>query len=382
MRVHQTRLKTGIKRTPEFERKRLASFAVNPGTKCGHDCLYCSTGASLRRHHSFNQVGEDPFGIGYAIVDPSTPDRVERDAASIRNPGLVQISTTVDAWAPEAQKYDLGRRCLAAVLSQPGWTVRILTKNAAVRRDFDLIQRHKDRVLVGLSITATPDKADVVSIIEPNASPLRERMKVMREAKRRGLRTYAMLCPVLPGIADSADEIDEMIRFAVEWQAEEIFIEPVNARGRGLQLCEEALRDAGFDEQARSVGSIRKRKNWSRYVTELTATVQDSIRRHSDISKLRILLYPSRLTQRDVAAIKRDDRGVVWLGKQPAKQKAQKKRGAGKGRKKAEGNQGATHPVASRLVLKELSLDELIALIEEARHEADRRLQLYQDLLG
>ena len=66
--------------------------------------------------------------------------------------GLVQLCTTVDAWAPEAQDYNLGRRCLEALLAEPGWTVRILTKNAAVSKDFDLIERHRDRVMVGISL--------------------------------------------------------------------------------------------------------------------------------------------------------------------------------------------------------------------------------------
>jgi len=40
MRTHETQLKAGITRTPEFERKKLAAFAVNVGTKFGHDCAY------------------------------------------------------------------------------------------------------------------------------------------------------------------------------------------------------------------------------------------------------------------------------------------------------------------------------------------------------
>ena len=76
----------------------------------------------------------------------------------LRRRGLVQICTTVDAWSPEAQQHHLGRRCLEAILAEPGWTVRILTKNAAVSEDFDLIKKHRDRVLVGLSLTATPDR--------------------------------------------------------------------------------------------------------------------------------------------------------------------------------------------------------------------------------
>jgi len=66
----------------------------------------------LRMHRSFKAVGENPFKSGYAIVDPDTPDRVARNAAAMRNRGLIQLCTVVDAWSPEAQEHNLGRRCL------------------------------------------------------------------------------------------------------------------------------------------------------------------------------------------------------------------------------------------------------------------------------
>ncbi len=212
MKIHEYTLKAGITRTREFERKGLATHAVNVGTRCSHGCLYCSSGALLRMHKSFSELGLSPFETGYAIVDPDTPQRVDRDARRIRDRGMIQLGTTVDAWAPEAKKHDLGRRCLQAILDQPGWTVRTLTKNAAVTRDFDIIEQYRDRVLVGLSITSTPDKRGVMSIIEPSASPITERMAALREAHARGLRTYAMFCPLLPGIADAPEQIDGLVR--------------------------------------------------------------------------------------------------------------------------------------------------------------------------
>jgi DNA repair photolyase len=112
MRIHITSLRNAITRTPEFEHKGLAGFAVNVGTKCGHDCRYCSTGALLRMHPSFQVAQENPFGTGYAVVDPTTSNRVARDARTRRERGLIQLCTTVDAWAPEAQRFNLGARCL------------------------------------------------------------------------------------------------------------------------------------------------------------------------------------------------------------------------------------------------------------------------------
>ena len=153
MQVYKYPLKSGITRTREFERKRLATHAMNVGIRCGHQCTYCSTPSLLRMHPVFKALGLKPFDRGYAIVDPMTPERVARDAQRIKERGMVQLCTTVDGWSPEAQKYDLGRRCLEAILSEPGWTVRILTKNAAEIHDYDLIEQHPDRFLVGMSIT-------------------------------------------------------------------------------------------------------------------------------------------------------------------------------------------------------------------------------------
>jgi len=315
MKTYTTTLKSGITRTKEFEKKRLAQYSINVGTRCGHQCLYCSTPSLLRMHKSFKQVGKSPFADGYAIIDPHTPERIKLDAKKIRRRGVVQLCTTVDAWAPEAQKHNLGWKCLEAILSQRGWTVRILTKNAAVLRDFDLIEKYKHRVLIGASITASPDKQDVMSLIEPYASPIEERMTILREAHARGLRTYGMFCPLLPGIADSPQEIDRLILFASEVGAEEIFVEPVNPRGQGLKLMQKVLKSKGYYFEAAHIESVRAMENWSWYVTKLVKNVQDVVRSLYDIQKLRFLLYPSRLTPQDRVRVKKDDIGVVWLGK-------------------------------------------------------------------
>lgn len=310
-------LADGIYRTPKFEEKGLAQYAINVGLRCGHDCTYCSSRAMLRTHDVFRDeespVYKKAFSTGFSIIDPNIAEKVANDAKRIRNPGLVQICTTVDAWAPEAHELRLGRKCLEAVLAQPGWTVRILTKNAAVVEDFDLIQQHRDRVLVGLSLTATPDRESVISVVEPHASPISERMKALKEAARLGLRTYGMLCPLLPGISDAPDQIDELVRFVADCGAEEVFSEAVNARGNSLTLTEEVLREHGLVAEADAIMAIRKTKVWSAYVVRLLENLQQAMRKHMSIEKLRYLLYPKGLTPHDRQAIQKDDDGVVWL---------------------------------------------------------------------
>ena len=317
-REYITTLKTGIQPSPEFEKKGLASHAVNVGTKCGHDCSYCSTGSVLRMHDSFKAAGEDPFGLGYAIVDPTVPERVAYDARTSRpeNRGMVQLCTTTDAWSPEAQEYALGRKCLEAILSQPGWSVRVLTKNAAVTKDFDVVKQHRDRVLVGLSVTAPPSKAQIMRVVEPCASTIPERIAAMKEAHKLGLRTYAMLCPLLPGIADDLESIEELVQIGLDFGAEEFFAEPVNPRGRALIHTAGTLRQAGYNAEAAAVDQIRHEIEWSGYVVRLVGNVQAALRAHGVLGKLRFLLYPSGLTAKDAAWIRRHGEGVVWLVKE------------------------------------------------------------------
>jgi len=318
MRIHHYPLKAGITRTSEFEKKGLATHAVNVGTKCSQGCLYCNTGAVLRMHQSFRDCGEDPFACGYAIVDPSTPKRVARDAKRARKRGLVQLCTRTDGWAPGTREYRLGRRCLKAILLERGWTVRILSKSDGIADSFRLIERHRERVLVGVSITAPLRHEAAIQVLEPHATPIIDRMLVMLEAAGRGLRTYAMFCPLLPGIADSQASLDRLIEFAVKCRAEEIFAEPANPRGPGLRLCQEALEQRGFLAEAKAIAAIRQRPHWSRYVVKLVSRTQRAVRKHSDISKLRFLLYPSGLSAEGRARIERDDAGVVWLRKREA----------------------------------------------------------------
>jgi DNA repair photolyase len=312
MDVYTTQLMNGISRSKEFERKHLASFAINVGTKCGHACAYCSSGAVLRCHRSFRAVGRSPFESGYAIVDPTTPDRVARDARRLRKRGLIQLCTTVDAWAPEAREHGIGRKCLEAVLREPGWSIRILTKSAAVADDFDLLSRYRDRVLLGLSVTGRPDDAAVCRAIEPNASTVPERLATLRKAAQLGIRTYGMLCPLIPGVAGHR-VIDDLVRALSEIGIEELFAEPINARGPGLHRTEHALRVAGHAELADSVSEIRNRRGWSQYVVQLLRSVQDSARRWAPACPLHFLLYPKALTATDRTTIQADDEGVIYL---------------------------------------------------------------------
>ena len=306
--------KTGIKSSKAFEEKRLANYGVDVGVKCGHDCKYCSTPSLNRCHESFRAFNLNAYHPGYAIFDPDTPNRIRQQAKRIRKRGLAQLCTTTDAWAPEAQPYRLGRRCLEAILGEQDWRVRILTKNAAVLRDFDVIQKYRDRVLLGLSTTSIPSLEIISSVVEPHASPVSRRYDVIEAAHRAGISTYGMFCPILPGALSDVRNLERMFESILRSKPVEIFAEPVNARGPGLKNTAQALRNAGLEKEAQAVDAIRRRSVWRKYAVRLVETLLDIAQRKYTTSKMRILLYSSGFDKDTRDMIGRPE-GVIWLGK-------------------------------------------------------------------
>jgi len=53
----------------------------------------------------------------------------------------------------------------------------------------------------------------------------------------------------------SENSVNELVELCLSCGAEEIFAEPVNARGPGLRRVQEALLAAGFVTEAEAIGS-------------------------------------------------------------------------------------------------------------------------------
>lgn len=311
MKVHKIEYKTGIKRSPEFERKGLAEYAVNCGVKCGHGCLYCSSKSLLRTHPVFQELGCSSFTQGFSIVDPEISKLIEKDAARIKESkrGMVMMSTLSDMYAPEAQRYGLGRKALRALMGQPGWLARVLSKNCAIEDDFDLIKDNRDRITLSLSTTTLKD--EVSQIIEPNAPPTSKRLETLKKAKKEGLRVYGMLCPVMPFDIEDSD-FENLFKEVAALEPEAMWIEPLNPRGNALTLMEASLMEK-YPSEADYINAIRKKEYWDGYAICLIEATQKFAQKYYDIDKVRMLLYQSSFSRDfDFSYITNQD-GIIWL---------------------------------------------------------------------
>jgi hypothetical protein len=98
-----------------------------------------------------------------------------------------------------------------------------------------------------------------------------------------------------------------------ECGVEDIWLEPINARGKALTNTAIVLQRAGFNEESKAVDSIRKKENWSAYTHTLIERAIDVAKEKKALDKLHILLYPNNLTKEDLSSLKKHDKGIVWL---------------------------------------------------------------------
>jgi DNA repair photolyase len=142
----------------------------------------------------------EPWGQ-FVDVKIKAPDLLRLEMTK-KKLGRVWISGVCDPYQPLEAKYKLTRQCLE-ILSQNNWPVTVQTRSPLVLRDIDILKKGRD-FEVGLSVTTADDS--IRKLFEPNAPPIKDRVRALDELHRAGIRTYVMIAPMLPK-AESLAEI-------------------------------------------------------------------------------------------------------------------------------------------------------------------------------
>ncbi len=186
-----------------LSKSQIYDYALNPYTGCEHACSYCY--ARFMKRFSGHR---EPWGE-FVDVKINAPDLLERELPRKR-PGAVWVSGVCDPYQPAEARYRLTRRCLE-LLVDADWPVRVQTRSPLVTRDVDLLARGAD-VEVGFSIPTADD--EIRSLFEPRAPSIDSRLDALGTVHGAGIRTFAMVAPMLPGaeglaelLAGSADYI-------------------------------------------------------------------------------------------------------------------------------------------------------------------------------
>ena len=168
---------------------KIHDYCVNPYTGCEVGCVYCYAALFMRRYSGHTE----PWGE-FVDVKVNAPTLLAKQLVKAKQ-GTIWFASVCDPYQPLEERYGLTRRSLEVLIGRD-FPVEIQTKSARVRRDLDIIRRLSD-VEVGFTI-ATDDET-IAGMFEPKASPVEERVEVLREFKSAGVTTFAFAGPLLPG---------------------------------------------------------------------------------------------------------------------------------------------------------------------------------------
>jgi len=152
---------------------------------------------------------KEPWGE-FVDVKISAPALLKHEIDK-RRLGRVWVSGVCDPYQPLESKYELTRKCLE-ILVEYGWPITVQTKSPLVLRDIDLLRR-SDKIEVGLSVTSADD--GIRTLFEPGAPSIRERIAALEELHLAGVRTYAMIAPMLPGAEELADQLSGKVDYVL-----------------------------------------------------------------------------------------------------------------------------------------------------------------------
>lgn len=187
-----------------LSKSQVFDYVVNPYVGCQHGCTYCY--ARFMKRFTGHK---EPWGE-FVDVKINAPDLLQLEIDK-RPSGRVWISGVCDPYQPPEEKYELTKKCLK-ILIQHDWPVTVQTKSPLVLRDIDLFRR-SDKIEVGLSVTSADD--EIRKLFEPSAPSIKERIKALGKLHLAGIRTYAMIAPMLPGAEELAAQLSGKVDYVL-----------------------------------------------------------------------------------------------------------------------------------------------------------------------
>ncbi len=183
---------------------KIYDYVINPYVGCQHACSYCYARFMKKFTKHSEQWGQ------FVDVKINAPDLLKSEINKKKR-GSIWISGVCDPYQPLETKYMLTRKCLE-ILKRYDWPVIIQTRSPLVTRDTDIIKEMKN-IEVGFSVTTADD--NIRNLFESHAPPIGKRLNALDELHKSGIKTYAMIAPILPGaeflVKELADKVDYIL---------------------------------------------------------------------------------------------------------------------------------------------------------------------------
>jgi DNA repair photolyase len=185
-------------------------FSMNPYQGCEHGCAYCYA----RPTHEYWGYSA---GIDFErkiLVKKNAPELLEKHFQKRGyQPHTFMLSGNTDCYQPVERKLEITRKILQVCLDYRH-PVGIITKNALVLRDLDILKKLAEKHLVNVAVSIPTINEDLRKKLEPRTSTVRNKLKIIETLSENNIPNFTMIAPVIPGL--NSMEILQIIKTVSE----------------------------------------------------------------------------------------------------------------------------------------------------------------------
>ncbi len=172
------------------------AYSLNAYQGCEHGCIYCYA----RNTHEFWGYSAGLDFERRILVKKDAPKLLE---AFIKNKNWksypITMSGNTDCYQPAEQKFEITRECLKVFLKYKHPTA-IITKNALILRDLDLLKDLAKDNLISVNVSITSLSEETRRILEPRTATTKKRLETVKRLSENGIPVNVMLAPIIPSI--------------------------------------------------------------------------------------------------------------------------------------------------------------------------------------
>lgn len=183
-----------------------AKNGMNVYRGCSHGCIYCDSRSNC---YSFEHKFED------IEVKQNAPELLEKALKSKRKLCMIGTGSMCDPYMHCENELGITRRCLE-LIDRYNYGGTLITKSDMVLRDIDLIKSINEKAKFVLQMTLTTYDEELCHIIEPNVCTSRRRYEVLKEMQKYNIPTVVWLCPILPYINDTEENLLGILQYCAD----------------------------------------------------------------------------------------------------------------------------------------------------------------------
>ena len=222
------------------------AYSLNPYQGCEHGCIYCYA----RNSHEYWGYSAGLDFERKIIVKKNTAELLKKTFSNKNwKPMPIMLSGNTDCYQPLEREFGLTRQVLETCL-QFKHPVGVITKNALITRDLDLLSELAQHRLVHVMVSITGTDEKVRQLLEPRTATYKSRFAVLEALSKHNIPCGVMVAPVIPGINNH--EIPSVLELAAKAGATSAGITIVRLNGAIATIFKDWL-EKSFPDRAEKV---------------------------------------------------------------------------------------------------------------------------------